>query len=183
VYVTANFLTTVANHAHLNDYLRPVDTLLVFSGTAPCQEEILLVSDREADALVPVLREHKNASTVRLMHLPYARGYGALDGGAGSSHDTKVRMPWLALPSLVNLEYVSSARALTRVQLFNGETSFRYPERVGELQAMLRDPDARMAALSLPVMRGNGKLIMSSDLEYACSSQLVLKRGAKGNEE
>jgi hypothetical protein len=59
------------------------------------------------------------------------------------------------------------AGALARLQLFSGETAYPAEELRAALASLLGRGEARVAALSLPVLRGLGHMLLMSDLEMA----------------
>ena len=140
IYCTKNFLYTCENeYMRLNEYLRPVDYLVIFNN-----KEILLISEREANTLLPLLWNKDNLqSNISLQHLLYAEEGKQL-----------------------TLAYNIIGGRLPVIKLFNGETTF--PVR-GDIHDSLRDYKGKTQAKSLVRSRGFQSMIPHSDLEEICA--------------
>ncbi|KAG2494612.1 hypothetical protein HYH03_007377 [Edaphochlamys debaryana] len=172
VYVTENFLLAASPPpSPLNEYLRPLDALVLFSGSG----EALLISEREADRLLGALWQRRRRAAasrggapllVSLCYLRDAWASGAvprlavsLDTGttlAGSG--TGLGAAGAAWASL-------DARALVSMQLFNGEASYARGAARREVRALM--VGRREEAEALVGMRGKGVALPKSDLERA----------------
>jgi hypothetical protein len=152
ILATANFLeTTTPPAASLTRFLRPVDALLVFP-----DQGVLLLSDREADAILELMQGRPSSSPPFLVHLSYVRL--SLVDPARLKARGMTTTPGLPVATLVAL------------QLFAGETAFATGEQQAALRRMLPDPKARNAALQLPGLRGLHLKVYRSDLERACKA-------------
>ncbi|KAG2492072.1 hypothetical protein HYH03_009568 [Edaphochlamys debaryana] len=172
VYATDNFLLTASSRpSPLNEYLRPLDALLLFPGSA----EALLISEREADRLLGALWQlRRRAAASRggaplLLSLCYLRDAWAsgavprlavsLDTGATlAGSGTGLGATGAAPASL-------DARALVSMQLFNGEASYARGAARREVRALM--VGRREEAEALVGMRGKGVALPKSDLERA----------------
>lgn len=181
VWATANFARTLADAAgaptEWSLFLRPVDSLLLFPNG-----DILLLSDREADAVVaaawmqPALQPRAVPPAVLLQRcytrdpdraawLAVAAERGGRQGGGGAAARATAVLP---------------PRAAAQVQLFAGETSFgprggareqgRRGGRAADVAELLRSREARAAALMLPIMRGLEHTLSHSQLEEVCEA-------------
>lgn len=164
-----------------NEYLRPVDALMLFRGG-----EVLLLSEREADALLELQWQRPlAASSARgcsgsprplLLSLPYARV--AYDQGGPGLPRLAVQLspersrPPPAAPAGMRL------CKLVSLQLFNGDTSYSsggvgadYAERMDQprMRELVRMVRGRLlAAEQLVGMHGKQVLLPRSDLELVC---------------
>ncbi|KAG2496793.1 hypothetical protein HYH03_005201 [Edaphochlamys debaryana] len=184
VHGTSNFYAAAADPqpSPLNDYLRPVDALLLF----PRLGQVLLLSEREADQLLGALWERRrqgdaagggagsgrsNAGAPLLLSLCYLRDAWAagavprlavslatgatLGAGAAGQGGAAAVSPMRFL----------DARALVSLQLFNGEVSFTAGAARQEVRVLMAA--RREAAEALVEMRGKGVALPRSDLERA----------------
>ncbi|KAG2494611.1 hypothetical protein HYH03_007376 [Edaphochlamys debaryana] len=175
IYATDNFLVTASPRpSPLNEYLRPLDALVLFPGSG----EALLISEREADRLLGALWQR--------------RRHEAAHGGRGSAAPLLVSLCYLrdacaseAVPRLaVSLDTGTTlagsgtglgaagaapgsldARALVSMQLFNGEASYARGAARREVRALM--VGRREEAEALVGMRGKGVALPKSDLERA----------------
>jgi hypothetical protein len=177
VFCTSNCLHTTRCGAvagatsQLNNYLRPLDTVLLL----PSGEAVLL-SEREVDGLLELVwgasgggndswSFGSSAATSQgpgplLLSLPYAR----LPRAAGAWPPLTVALrPQQAGPSLADAELVS-------MQLFNGGASYPGEGQLQQLAELVRG--RREAAEALVAMRGLLPLFPRSDLEKACDCRL-----------
>ena len=166
VLLTKNFAVTLACAAgeemNMDDYLRPVDLLLLF----PVTGTVLLLSEREADAIVPLFwrrdRSAKSSSSqlahsVVLVNLCFAR-----DAKDSAGVQATLQCP----PQDSRAMYSLSDQTLAAVQLFNGETTFGTPARRKALRdQVLASGKAKQAAQQLPGIRGQAFLLHYSHLE------------------
>ena len=185
VFITDNFARTVELTTASSDpfhFLRAVDFVLEL-----CSGELLLLSDREADAILPLAWKAVRAR---------------LRGGPGTGHRDSLAqvlsLPWsVAAPQpfhdrppglrLSNWCFrrgnqlqastgsAGADIAVASVQLFNGESPL-CPDpadpRLGSLRAILASPAAKDAASCLPRARGLLHLFSYSSMEDIC----VLRR-------
>lgn len=170
VHCTKNFLVTTltsreARHTTLNEYLRPVDAMLVF----PKSGEVVLLSEREADQLQAISwGGHSQGGYVAtttpavaplLVNLCYARD--ALAHGRQLLLAVRLGGPGIALQPVP-----LSAEALVSVQLFDGEASYCSEVQQREVKLLVwRQRDAVEALLG---MRGKSSLLPRSELERVC---------------
>lgn len=162
VYMTLNFLETVRcedkYQGGLNEYLRPVSTLLIFA----CGD-VLLVSEREADSILRCMWKSEGNSGSALLSLCYAR---QLDGqGIGS--DTKLYLG--ALPT-THAKLARAALAVSAIQLFNGESNFA-GDKKDHARSMLSNGAygvLKPAAMQLLQIRGLEFMYTRSDLDDIC---------------
>uniref|UniRef100_A0A7R9V0Q8 ubiquitinyl hydrolase 1 n=1 Tax=Chlamydomonas euryale TaxID=1486919 RepID=A0A7R9V0Q8_9CHLO len=174
---TTNFLCSVhGTHAKQMEYQRSVRALVLFHDGS-----VLLVSEREADAILELLwtpQPGQLVSVLRtreapvLVSLPYLRqawesgspmklGHRLVSAGSwqsASGNDAPV--PQQLLPSLMSL------------QLFDGDTRFRTVAQKQHLHGLMRRK--RQAAEELTSMRGKQQLLSRSDLAAACEDDLFL---------
>lgn len=198
VLCTSNFLyaTDQSSYGTMNEYLRPVGALLVFSDTS-----VLLVSEREADVLFELGR-HAAASKAGtgvtgvtppvLTSLCYAQE--AWQSGRG------VRLAQPLGCRDVTTPARPSSSALAAIQLFDGQTSYggQACEVYRELQRLLsQSAHCASTCLELVASRGKQSLFSHSDLERACDASMTLslsratvevlarkrRRSAEGHEE
>ena len=185
VYVTRNFAHTVELTAAASDafaFLRMADFVLELGGNV-----FLLLSDREADAVLPLawaLARAAPASGKR-------PGLG-LAWGAATNCPPQGLLLWnwcfcrgeqlaagaavvAASPAPTPRASLARDIAIASVQLFNGESPLCPPGslRLGSLQRILGSPVAKDASRSLPRARGLLHLFTFSSLEDVC----VLQRG------
>jgi len=152
VWLTPGFMLTLekAEEDDLSLYLRQVDSIVAL----PSDKALILLSDREADALLAAewagaSHSRRNLLPSKLLHLSYVR----------SEHARLMdRRPQRA---------ALSEAALGRAQLFNGETMFCAAEKAA-LKEALGTQSARSAALALPALRGLEKNLPESDLAQLC---------------
>ena len=141
IFCTRNFAYTVVHTSKsyiLNNYLRPVDFLLIFKN-----KEILLISEREANTILPALWGRKE-SKVSLQHILYAE-----EGKQLSLHH-------------------SMGRKMPVLKLFNGETAFPISTS-GEIEKCLPDEKAKNAAKMIVQLRGYQSMIPHSTLDDICA--------------
>ena len=163
IYATKNFIETVkpvdGKLTMLSQYLRPLDAMVTFqrNESAP---SILLLSEREADAILQLFWERGSSSQkkrgieVQFVNLTYARLCHARP-----SAFTARGLTWGQIPSA----------SLVGLQLLAGETKFETDEQKDHVRAMTSTPSAKMAALKLPGMRGLQFMVSRSDLDIICT--------------
>eukprot|EP01034_Spumella_vulgaris_P031843 gene31843-39333_t len=154
IQCTSNFINTLKpifsfNAQVENDYLRTVDVCLYFTAT----KRVLLVSEREADAILTLMLKHKTQQGVQFIHLSdLHREYNALTVSTAAN---KTPIPPLTAFLLM---------------LFNGDTTF--PPGSKSASAMTATVKgkraAQSAALKIPPSRGKSHLLPMSDLEATC---------------
>jgi hypothetical protein len=127
---------------------------------------VLLLSDREADAVVEAAWTAPRAAAAGspppplLLHHAHARAEPA--------------PAWLTLQARPGGAHCRGGAAavdddaLARLQLYNGEKMLGGDARGRALEALLPTSAARDAALLLPPMRGLGHLVSRSQLEDIC---------------
>ncbi|KAF0710192.1 Aste57867_5643 [Aphanomyces stellatus] len=134
LFGTVNFFATVTSPAL--DFSRLADAVLVL----PSQEWVIL-SDREADAILGLLWRSPTTPLVRLDHLSTLRR---------------------AQPFQVNEQHVAS------LQLYNGETMFPTPYRQSAIQKLVANQKCRDVVRNLLVARGEKRNWDCSDLQRIC---------------
>ncbi|KAG2501267.1 hypothetical protein HYH03_001073 [Edaphochlamys debaryana] len=183
VYATVNFLVTAnPKPSPLNEYLRPLDALVLFPGS----REALLVSEPEADRLLGALWQRRRRDAAR-------GGPGSGPGPSNARAPVLVSLCYLrdawasgAVPRLaVSLETgatfggpgggpgaagaAASAslgpRALVSMQLLNGEASYARGAARREVRDLMMG--RREEAEALVGIRGKGVALPKSDLERA----------------
>jgi hypothetical protein len=175
IYGTASFFNTVrfGDGCSSNMFLRHVDPIVVFP-----DESLLLVSDREADAILNVIWQlelsatEQNPKRVRLTDTPqevkfvnFCRLRDALQ------QEPELNSCRLSIGS--NNIGLTSRRNLVALQLFNGETSFKAKENPilkSALEFLLQDKIARKVVQELLTARGTTHNWKFSDLETVCES-------------
>lgn len=105
--------------------LRSVGALLVFAAARPGDRTsvVLLLSDREADAVLGALRllpADRRAGAPALLHLAYARGIGCSTG----LHPAPPHLRLVTGGDASAAAAVLTHGVLARLQAFNGETTF-----------------------------------------------------------
>jgi hypothetical protein len=204
VYCSANFLCTTAaslqklqhgtrssssgaadhlavgSSGGLDEYLRPLDALLLF----PSSGEVLLLSEREADSLQDMLwrATFGNSSSSEapvLLSLAYAR-LAAADGPPGGQQQLMLASPLVAAAAVGAGQLRSQSKRmcmsilrlgpgtaqLVSLLLFNGSASYRSAAQREQLRQVMRGK--RGAAEALLSLRGKSALLARSDLELAC---------------
>ena len=168
--------TATASGGQWVKYLRPADWVLVFSGG-----KLLLISEFEANALRPMFqRLVTEAGTATATAATQTTDSGSADGLALSgvlltqvcnvvSSVCRDGVPATTISSQLLLSIADAD--LVRLQLYNGDTMFPTSERKHAARRLLHRMDARLAALSLPVVRGRGSAIDRSDLEEVCEAE------------
>ncbi|KAG2492053.1 hypothetical protein HYH03_009551 [Edaphochlamys debaryana] len=172
VYATDNFLVTASPRpSPLNEYLRPLDALVLFPGSG----EALLISEREADRLLGALWQRRPRAVASrggaplLLSLCYLRdawSSGAVPRLAVSLETgTTLSGSGMGLAAAGAAPASLDARALVSMQLFNGEASYARGAARREVRALM--VGRREEAEALAGMRGKGVALPKSDLERA----------------
>mmetsp|Transcript_14830 Transcript_14830/g.20325 ORF Transcript_14830/g.20325 Transcript_14830/m.20325 type:complete len:338 (+) Transcript_14830:118-1131(+) len=156
IFCTANYTQTVAEKTEsFQEYLRFTDACLYF----PLSKTLLLLSEREADAILTLLLRDKEKRSFQFVHL------------------SDIRRVQHAIPLSTSSIAASSATsdalpALTAflMLLFNGDTCFPAGSTAAAtMHSVLQgNVSAQLAALQIPVFRGNGHMVTMSNLEDAC---------------
>eukprot|EP00434_Breviolum_minutum_P034401 symbB.v1.2.030448.t1/scaffold3429.1/size56941/4 len=143
IFCTRNFHLTIKEEVNMDDYLRPVDAIMVLGNG-----ELLLVSDREADALLQEFWTQKsNVSEVEM----------------GKSNTLVNFALWrkdfavLARKGIVGLlpsdvpESLQDVKNLVSLQAFMGNTSFETDAQKGSLMEMVNcmDSNGESSAVAL----------------------------------
>jgi hypothetical protein len=174
---TANHLA-VGSSGILDVHLRLVDALLLF----PSSGEVLLLSEREADALQDMLWKASFGSSSSsgvpvLLSLAYAR-LAAADGPPGVQQHLRLASPLIATAAVGAGQLRSQSKRLCMSQLrdgtaqlvslllFNGSASYGSEAQRKQLRQVMRGK--RGAAEVLLCLRGKSALLARSDLELAC---------------
>jgi hypothetical protein len=152
LFATRNFVVPLdASAVHSRAVLRSVDAVLAFPAQYNSETDdyrvLLLLSNREADAVVGTLRQIPIVSgkkTPALVHFAYARGTGCTLAAYKSPPPLR-----LVTGAVRIAEEALTHHALARLQLFNGETSFA----LGETDIRSED-DKHALRGHLPVLRG-----------------------------
>ena len=164
VFMTANFASTLSpgcttpGVVELEEYLRPVDFVLAFPSG-----ELLLLSEREADAVLALAWRHPDR-----MELPWPSPRAAANA------------PGPIRPPLLNLYHIREALPGTpmavdyslcvQLQLFNGETMFADKERArAEVVSVMATKLARDSAPLLSRVRGQMYHFAKSHLQEFCA--------------
>lgn len=187
VFCTENFLRTVKQNSDcqkLDDYLRPVDGMLVLQVPSlfatvwlpNSVASVLLLSQREVDRILSLMWSLGPPSWVSLTNLCYAR----------LACDTNAP-PKLQISSSASRVQEMQNKTVASLQLFSGEATFgdeRCTERAlarrTALKDMLKRDAAKYAAVVLVQMRGQLHVMAHSDLEKVCGSAV---REARESEE
>lgn len=162
IFCTENFFRTVdisTSEPH-NEYLRPVDAILVFENS-----DVLLLSDKEGDAILKILWTATNRCTCRFINLTQFRHY--MDSNRSSPVDLAVGHSKTAV----------SERSTALLQLFNGETMFRSEKRKQALYELTECKGDRQTLREIVAWRGNMHLFSCSDLERMCGPERQLWKG------
>ncbi len=172
ILITRNFMMTVLDNSE-GAFLRPIQSLVVFPN-----EQVLLISEREADVLLEQLYKQQtiaqlpaNAGQVPVL---VTRGYAA----AAASHQSgPPQLPMLALGVKLPLGPLSPSGkalmpmdALVSLQLLNGETVYRLRQHRELLHGLMRRN--LEGAESLVSLRGRESLLPKSQLQEACNDVL-----------
>lgn len=180
VFCTANFVNATSqlpNTARSNDYLRPLENILLFQSG-----EILLVSEREADAFLELLwarpaadpdsggsSAEAGARAPTLMSLCYASAAfhkgGAPSLTAGLAQSASLGSQGLSQGSHEQGVGIVDANDMVSLRLFDGQALYE--------EAQSRHVHGMMfgrkeVALELVRMRGKQSSLSCSDLELAC---------------
>lgn len=150
VFCTKNFLFATSLRSRVDDYLRPVDALLVFpNGNA------LLLSEREADGVLRVLANDNDSIVARptLVHLSYA--------GSVADHEPERfgRNPLMRDGAISSTVEESSLGA---IWIFGGKTSIPAYSRESVKRLV---NGAALAVRHLVAMQGQAHRLPRSDLE------------------
>jgi hypothetical protein len=185
-YATQNFVQSIAAGVSpgLSDYLRPVGALLLFPGRG----ELLLLSEREADALQselwarPPLRA--SSSPNLLLNLPYLRLRTSSSQDAAATSAGSAGQPPLFLASQLSARGSStraelpvggvSGDALVSVCLFAGCVMYGSEMQRGLLHSLMRG--RKEAAQELVGWRGKLHTLSRSDLDRACADDAFESR-------
>jgi hypothetical protein len=176
---TANHLA-VGSSGGLDEYLRPVDALLLF----PSSDEVLLLSEREADALQDLLWKASFSSSSSsssgvpvLLSLAYAR-LAAADAPPRVQQQLRLASPLIPTAAVGGGQLRSQSKRmrmselqdgivqLVSLLLFNGSASYGSEAQREQLRQVMRGK--RGAAEVLLSLRGKSALLARSDLELAC---------------
>lgn len=156
----------------LNHYMRIVDVFLFFPN-----KQVLMLSEREADEIIPLLWKQAGKKTVKvsLCHLSLLRS--SLDGKVpglmsnsmvlGSKWSSSKMWLWGVVSSSPSDNIVAT------MQLFAGETMYGTETRLEALKNILRGPGvSRRPSAPDPQLivdaRGNSPFFEYSHLEKAC---------------
>ena len=193
IFVTENYVQTVLSQQgakvdDLGDYMRPVEWIVVFAAPSVWRKDCLLLSEWEAEQALDIMWRHARGGSVaflnflgsttsrrnfqedlevpRLVNLFSLRE--AADGGWASP-------PRLAIPAVRPGTELLGHKAVAGLQLLAGETMFGprdssvARDRLAALDALLPTPEAKKAALKLPVLCGLQNNVARSDLELFCN--------------
>jgi hypothetical protein len=184
VYATRNFVLTVAEApTAMGEYLRCVGAALLW----PDSGDLLLLSEREADALLQAARAPTGNAMQALSVTARASApvllWGITSLGSSSS-PAAGGLPSLAVPlgaRRIGCSSTPGAAQLASVLLWNGDTTFGASGTPG-LKALLcgaGQPETRAAAMSaaelLVGLRGKKERLERSDLE-AVALQVAAER-------
>ena len=169
LYVTRNFMQTIETSGTVrtigDDYLRSADAMLLFT-----TGEVLLISDHEANNIIPLLRSAGTTyviNNVYLSHFAYERCGKLIP--ASINRKAAVIVPKI---SRGNRRVLVNDIPMLHIELFNGYTMFGPKDRKMELStSILNSREAKAAALTLPALRGWGHLLNRSDLEEVCDAE------------
>ena len=165
IYITSNFARTVQNPLgesveDVSQYLRLVDTLLIFPN-----DEVLLVSEREADALLRAFWQKQISTCPQRVEPNFSLSTQPGPDPCFSS------ILYAGIHKVLSCPRRLEAKTLVRLLLFSGETNSPTPETGFELTSLLdagNPVESRAAALALPSLRGLSSTLPMSDLETAC---------------
>ena len=150
LFATRNFVSPLdgASAVDAQARLRSVGALLVFAACpGDSSSAVLLISDREADAVQGALRQlpgdRWRAAAPVLLHMTYARGIGCVTG----LHPAPPPLRLSTGGDVGAAAAVLSHAVLARLQAFNGETTFA----LGPLEETGAGSGARG---QLPALRG-----------------------------
>lgn len=121
IFATENFHQTILGHQNLNldDYLRPVDAVIVF----PESNELLLLSEREADLALEAFWTAKSHHNVFTNWALWRNSFSLEIPGV---------LPVASRPSVLQ-----DASALVSIQAFMGDTRFKEEAQKKELQDLV----------------------------------------------
>jgi hypothetical protein len=149
---TSNFVNTVQSRGgpaphFMEEYLRTVDVCLYFSET----DMVLLVSEREADAILAHLHSIGFRCSMRLVHLSDLRR---------AYNKSPIVAPTLSVPLPIAF----------LLMLFNGDTTFPSDSQSGValLKALKGNRAAQVAAKKIPALRGKAHMLSMSDIDTVC---------------
>ena len=156
VFCTGNFWRVMARMEgqNLDDYLRPVDAILVFEN-----ESLLLLSEREADRVLRAFATAKKEGRImpdspKLMHFTYT--------GLSSEDEVRVDHNPLMKAAVLGTKRLGDSKSLASVWIFAGRTTI--PERGrGAVEALIKG--AGNAVRHLVASRGKKNMLPRSDLE------------------
>jgi hypothetical protein len=170
VFCTRNFFCTVARtldgedseDSKMDEYLRLVDAYVVWPSTVA----LLLLSDREADAILALMwdLEDGERTTHRLIHLAFSRP-DRMGGGVA------VRQGAFALPCVADDAVEQDGTAalppveLATLHILSGETSLVGEAVHGHMRRLLPTEGASHTAEEMVGMRGMLHMLPRSDLE------------------
>lgn len=148
VFCTHNFFFASDTRGCLDDYMRPVDALLVFPSG-----QVLLLSERETDGVLRAMLDadgERHSQTI-LFHVSYTTA------GMRPFEESPLK-----LPRGVQAGNALTYRTLASMWIFSGTTSIPPPGR-GWVKALVRN--RKIAVQSLLSMRGLDHVLPRSDLE------------------
>ncbi|KAI9096946.1 hypothetical protein DFS34DRAFT_621986 [Phlyctochytrium arcticum] len=168
VFATLNFLTTVEIGVGFsaNDFIRLIDMVLLIQNEEE-QWDLLLLSDKEADAILEIFWGKTlpdNVALVNLTQLRIQMDSNDVDGSASDyMHIGEFQCP-------------EADQGLAALQLFNGETTYSTPERKAALRSMIKAAPHGVASATLQELvsaRGRMHDWFYSDLERIIYESLI----------
>ncbi|MCO5562021.1 hypothetical protein L7F22_015647 [Adiantum nelumboides] len=153
IFGTKNFFTTIVaeNHSEQGGHLRPADVFLIFVE----DHSILLLSDKDSDAILQLLWTHSGVVDVQLMNLSLLR-----------SAKWRNLKPALAVGHSKPL--MITDLDLTALQLFNGDTAYKGVEAA--LMQLVSNKLARNAVRGMIELRRQIHNWSCSDIEIFCNT-------------
>lgn len=141
IFATKNFHQTILMHKkrlNLDDYLRPVDALVVF----PASGEVLLLSEREADSALEAFWNRSNSSESFFSKWWKAKSYNTQNffiNWALWRNGFLSKLPGLLPTDAVSglPDLLQDASRLVSIQVFMGDTRFKEEAQKKELQDLV----------------------------------------------
>jgi hypothetical protein len=188
LWCTENFMRGIDMDCNLNNYLHPVDSVVLLKGG------ILFISDREADAVLRELWElsrtgllrHEKSTFMKLTNFTFFRGgnvnvdaavkstfrkltnFSSLRGGNVNVNTAGPFSPLDVTGSTAPLAPHSDSQ-LVVAHLFNGGT--RFPGHWKNiLKRLLNREEEKFTATQMAGMRGTERWLDGSDLDYVCAA-------------
>eukprot|EP00922_Rhytidocystis_sp_ex-Travisia-forbesii_P011573 GHVS01017233.1.p1 GENE.GHVS01017233.1~~GHVS01017233.1.p1 ORF type:complete len:2969 (-),score=333.08 GHVS01017233.1:391-9297(-) len=160
IFCTEHFFETVMGYSDLS--MRHVDVLVMLP-----DQSVLLLSDREADAILDVVWQHSDRTNAKFMNL--CRMLDEATDTVPLAVGGKQRY----INDLVSTQVGNRSNAVitARLQLLNGRTKYNKDSKRVLTEDVLRSKRAKVVVPALVQARGATQYWSRSDLEVLCDSR------------